>query len=189
MGFLDTLLGRNKLRRPRREQYFAVVTAEVALQGRADVRLTDRAGLVFNPVESSFFENLEREIRGVLEISERATGTRFDVEDDTYGTKWVTLQDEDFEDLATTLHLVGETITEHGYGDRLLAAVFGLEFDGKQAYFIYNVKRGSFYPLVLSAPQSRDNAAEMRLGAVMEQAELPVEKQLEAWYSLWGIPF
>ena len=84
---------------------------------------------------------------------------------------------------------MGETITEHGYGDRLLAAVFGLEFDGKQAYFIYNVKRGTFYPLVLDAPQSRDNAAEMRLGAVMEETNLPVEKNLESWYSLWGIPF
>ena len=189
MGFLDTLLGRNKPRRPRREQYFAIVTAEVELQGRADLRLLDRAGLVFNPVEASFFENLEQELRSVLAISERATGTRFDVEDDTYGTKWVTLQDKDFEDLATTLHLVGETITEHGYGDRLLAAVFSLEFDGKKAYLIYNVKRGRFYPLVLSAPQSRDNNAEMRLGAVMEQVKMPVEKNLEWWYSLWGIPF
>ena len=189
MGFLDSLLGRNRLRKPRREQYFAVVTAGASLEGRSDIRLTDRAGLVFNPVESSFFENLEREIHDILELSEKATGTAFEVVDDTYGTKWVTLRDEDFEDLATTLHLVGETITEHGYGDRLLAAVFGLEFDDKRAYWIYNVKRGRFYPLVLSAPESRDNAAEMRLGAVMEEEKLPVERSLESWYSLWGIPF
>ncbi len=189
MGFLDSLLGRNRLRRPRREQYFAVVTAGASLEGRSDLKLTDRAGLVFNPVESSFFENLEQEIRDILAVSERTTGTAFDVVDDTYGTKWVTLQDKDFDDLATTLHLVGETITEQGFGDRLLAAVFGLEYDGKKAYWIYNVKRGYFYPLVLSGPESRDNAAEMRLGAVMEQEKLPVEPSLESWYSLWGIPF
>lgn len=189
MGFLDALLGRDKLRKPTRDQYFAVVTAGVSLQGRSDIRLTDRAGLVFNPVETSFFDKLEQEIHDILELSERVTGTQFEVVDDTYGTKWVTLQDEDFEDLAATLHLVGETITEHGFGDRILAAVFGLEYDDKQAYWIYNVKRGSFYPLVLSAPESRDNAAEMRLGAVMEQENLPVERSLESWYSLWGIPF
>ena len=189
MGFLDALLGRNKLRKPSREQYFAVVTAGASLEERSDLRLTDRAGLVFNPVETSFFDNLEQEIHDILELSKRSTGAKFEVLDDNYGTKWVALQDEDFEDLATTLHLVGETITEHGFGDRLLAAVFGLEYDDKQAYWIYNVKRGSFYPLVLSAPESRDNAAEMRLGAVMEQENLPVERSLEYWYSLWGIPF
>ena len=189
MGLLSALFGRSKLRRPRREEYFAVITAGVALEGRTDIRLSENAGLVFNPVESSFFDNLEGEIRSLLEISGHATGTRFEVKDDSFGTKWVALEDKDFEDLATTLHLMGETITEHGFGERLLAAVFGLEYEGKQAYWIYNIKRGRFYPLVLSGPQQRDNAAEMRLGAVMEREKLPLEKSLENWYALWGIPF
>ena len=35
-----------------------------------------------------------------------------------------------------------------GYGDRLLCAVFAFEENGKPIYWIYNYKRGSFYPFV-----------------------------------------
>ena len=35
----------------------------------------------------------------------------------------------------------------------------------------------------------RDNAAEMRMGAIMEEEGIPVERNLEGWYSLSGNPF
>ena len=85
--------------------------------------------------------------------------------------------------------MVGEEITEHGFVDRLLAAVFALDFGGKKAYWVYNIKRGAFYPFVLAGEKQRDNAAEMRLGAIMEEEGIPVERSLEQWYALWGIPF
>ena len=189
MGLLSVLFGRSKLRKPNREQFFAVITAGVSLEGRTDIRLTEKAGLVFNPVESLFFDTLETELQALLEISKQSTGTRFEIVDDSFGTKWVVLDDPDFDDLVTTIHLMGETITEHGFGDRMLAAVFGLDYDGKKAYWIYNIKRGRFYPLVLDGPQQRDNAAEMRLGALMQEEKLPMEPSLESWYALCGIPF
>jgi hypothetical protein len=71
----------------------------------------------------------------------------------------------------------------------LLAAVFGFDYEGRRAYWVYNVKRGNFYPLVLSGEKTRDNAAEMRLGALMEVEKIPVERSLEQWYALWGILF
>jgi len=43
--------------------------------------------------------------------------------------------------------------------------------------------------MVPSGDKQRDNAAEMRLGVVMEGENIPVEKSLEQWYALWGIPF
>ena len=189
MGIFSMLFGRNKLRKPQRERFFSIITAEVSLSGRIDLRRTDKAGLVFNPVESSFFDNLDTEIRDLLAVSETATGTQFNVVDDTYGTRWATLEDVDFEDLVSTIHLISETVIEHGFADRLLAAVFGLEYEGRRAYWIYNYKRGNFYPMVLRGEQTRDNAAEMRLGAVMEDEKIPVERSLENWYALWGIPF
>ncbi len=188
MGILSTLFGRNKLKKPQREKFFSVITAEVSLSGRMDIRHTDKAGIVFNPVESSFFNNLEDEIQSLLQVSSRSTGTRFKIVDDTYGTRWVTLDDRDFEDLVSMLHLISETIAEHGFGDRMLAAVFGMRYEGKQAYWIYNYKRGNFYPMVLSSAHKRDNAAEMRLGTVMEEERIPVERSLENWYAIWGIP-
>ena len=189
MGLLGVLFGRSKLRKPNRERFFSIITAEVSLQGRGDIRPTKHAGLVFNPVESSFFDNLESELRDLLRISGRATGTRYEIRDDGYGTRWVVLDDHDFEDLVSTIHLVGETITEDGFGDRLLAAVFGFDYEGRRAYWVYNIKRGNFYPLVLSGEKTRDNVAEMRLGALMEAEKVPVERSLERWYALWGIPF
>jgi hypothetical protein len=160
-----------------------------SLQGRTDLRPTEKAGIVFNPVESTFFANLDSELRELLRVSAHATGTRYEVVDDSFGTRWVILDDRDFEDLVTTIHLVGETFTEHGFGDRLLAAVFQFDYERRTAYWVYNIKRGTFYPLILSGDRERDNAGEMRLGAVMEEEKMPMERSLEQWYALWGIPF
>ena len=153
MGLLSVLFGRSKLRKPNREQFFAVITAGVSLEGRTDIRLTEKAGLVFNPVESLFFDTLATELQALREISKQSTGTRFEIVDDSFGTKWVVLDDPDFDDLVTTIHLMGETITEHGFGDRMIAAVFGLDYDGKKAYWSYTIQRGRLYPQVRDGPQ------------------------------------
>lgn len=189
MGLLSVLLGRSKLRKANREQFFSIITASVSLSGRTDLRPLEKAGIVFNPVDSRFFDELDSELQNLLRISGEATGTRYEIKDDGFGTRWVVLDDRDFEDLVSTIHLVGETITEHGFGDRLLAAVFGFDYERAKAYWVYNIKRGTFYPLVLAGEKRRDNAAEMRLGALMEGEKIPVEGSLEQWYALWGIPF
>jgi len=189
LGLISILLGHNKLRSANREQYFSIVTAAISLDGSTDLRVTDNAGIIFNPVESSFFVNLNSEINDLLHISKQSTGTEYQITDDNFGTRWVILKDPDFEDLVSTIHLVGETITEHGFGDRLLAAVFRIDYEEKKAYWVYNIKRGNFYPLVLDGDKQRDNAAEMRLSAIMEREAIPVEQSLEQWYALWGIPF
>lgn len=154
MGLLSTLFGRSKLRKPNRERFFSIVTAADTLRGRTDIRPAEAAGLVFNPVESSFFSNLDAEIRSLLRVSGHATGTRHEIKDDSYGTRWVVLDDRDFEDLVSTIHLVSETIYDHGFADRLLAAVFRFDYERKQAYWIYNYKRGAFYPLVLDGQRA-----------------------------------
>ena len=116
------------------------------------------------------------------------TGTKYKFKDDGYGTRWLVLEDHDFVDLASTIHLVGEEITEHGYGDRLLAAVFTLEFVGKKAYWIYNIKRGTFHPFIPHGENDRDNKNEIRMSSIMENQNIPVEPKLEHWYALRGIP-
>ena len=57
-----------------------------------------------------------------------------------------------------------------------------------RVYWIYNYKRGAFYPFVPArGDQQRDNERELVLKAQIG-AELPVEPELERWFPLWGIP-
>ena len=49
------------------------------------------------------------------------------------------------------INTVSTQLEGGGYGDRLLAAVFAFEEEGRPLYFIYNFKRGAFYPFVPAA--------------------------------------
>jgi hypothetical protein len=182
LGILSALLGHTKLKTPDRDVFLSIVGAAFDLRGRTDLRILDKAGIVMSPAESDYFDNLDAELRQLLDLSGRATGTRFEVTDDDFGTRWVVLDDPDFEDLVSTIHLISETVADHGFADRILAAAFSLEYQRRNVYWIYNYKSGKFYPFVASAERQRDNATEMRLGEVMKEQELPVERRLERWY-------
>lgn len=189
MGILRALFGHTKLKAPERERFFSIVGAAFDLRGRTDMKIMDKAGIVMNPVESEFFDNFDIEMRQLLDLSRGSTGTRFEIIDDNLGTRWVVIDDADFEDLVSNIHLVSETVTDHGFADRLLAAAFSFRFQQRYAYWIYNYRSGTFYPFVPSLDGERDNATELRFGEVMKEQKLPVEKRLERWYALWGIPF
>lgn len=189
MGILSTLFGRTRLKVADRDGFFSLVSAAFDLRGRNALRILNKAGLVMNPAESAYFDNLDAELRQLLDLSGRATGTRFEITDDDFGTRWVVLDDPDFEDLVSTIHLISETVADHGFADRLLAAAFAFEYQRRNVYWIYNYKSGKFYPFVASGERERDNATELRLGEVMKEQKLPVERRLESWYALWGIPF
>ena len=76
------------------------------------------------------------------------SGSAVETSTDEYGYAWIILRDEDFEDLVVAINTVSSSLEGGGYGDRLLAAVFAFEEEGRPIYFIYNFKRGSFYPFV-----------------------------------------
>jgi hypothetical protein len=55
-------------------------------------------------------------------------------------------------------------------------------------YWIYNYKRGAFYPFVpAQGDKQRDNERELVLKAQVG-SELPVESELSRWFPLWGVP-
>ncbi|MDP7534561.1 MAG: hypothetical protein QGI88_12410 [SAR202 cluster bacterium] len=189
MGIFSAIFGHNKPVAPEREKFFSIIGAAFELQGNSDFRLREKAGLVMNPAESQYFDNLNSELHNLLSVSERSTGTRFEIADDDYGTRWAVLDDQDFEDLVTTVHMIAETVADHGYGNRLLASVFAVEFSRRDAYIIYNYKSGNFYPFATAGNHERDNALELRLGEALKAMNVPVERRLENWYALWGIPF
>jgi hypothetical protein len=192
VGFLDTLFGRSKPVKSKSEQLFAMATASITLQTKLDLQAANAGGIVFRPVESSYFRQAEEELRQLLDLSSKESAVQARTETDNLGFRWVVLNDPSFEDLVATIHMVSLTLTDKGFGEQLLAAVFRtnqLDAGNRPVYWVYNYKRGSFYPFVpQGAEQRRDNAAELHFAAIMD-GELPVEKAPEHWYALWGIPF
>ncbi|MDQ6820389.1 MAG: hypothetical protein M3076_08660, partial [Actinomycetota bacterium] len=95
---------------------------------------------------------------------------------------------KDFDSLVVGVNAVSTAIEGGGYGERVLCAVFAFQ-DQRQRplYWIYNYKRGYFYPFVPAGEQQRDTERELVLKAQVG-AELPVEPELERWFPLWGIP-
>jgi hypothetical protein len=91
-------------------------------------------------------------------------------------------------DLVVGITGVSRALETGGYGERVLAAVFAFTEDGRPVYWIYNYKRGAFYPFV-PAPgeQQRNSERELQLKAQIGK-ELPVEEELERWFPLWGAP-
>jgi hypothetical protein len=188
MGFLDALFGRAKPVKARTEQIFAIATAAVTLETRWELKTAGVGAVVFRPLTSSYFAEAEREVDELLALTSREQGTRVERERDQFGYQWVIVHDDEFEDLVAAVHTTTLTLGEHGFRDQLLAAVF--RFDtarGQPVYWVYNYKRGTYYPFVPRGDHERDNSEELRLSAVMER-ELPMEKSPDQWYALWGIP-
>lgn len=183
---LDALLGRTRLPEAKTERLFAISTAVVTLQTSLNLAPSGRAALCVKPIESSRYDAAMAEIRELLDYSCRETGSTCRLETDSYRFTWVVLEDPDFEDLVTGIHLVSQTLIEHGFGAYLLCAVY--RFDGAtRVYWIFNFKQGRYYPFVPGPGTTRDSAQEFRLRSLLEN-ELPIEKEVERWYPLWGIP-
>lgn len=188
MSLFDDLLGRTKPVKSKLDKLFAMSTAYITLTIDLGLTASGRAGITFRPVTSSDFDNLDQELSELLKISGQATKTEVEQMRDNFGFQWVLLRDDEFEDLVSTAHLVSLTMQDHGFRDQLLAAVFKFFQKEQPLYWIYNYKRGSFYPFApVPGKKERDNATELRMRSVMER-ELPIEKELERWYPLWDMP-
>jgi hypothetical protein len=189
MGFLDALLGRSRTAKPAKtDRLFAMSTAHVTLSVQHGIRTSGKAGIVFQPLATSDFRTILEETEEVLRMTGGETGTTVDSTEDKWGYRWAILSDDDVEDLVVGINAVKDALDTSGYGDRVLAAVFGFRDGDRPVYFIYNVKRGSWYPFV-PAPgeQSRNSERELQLKAQLA-GELPIEPELERWFPLWGVP-
>ena len=132
---------------------------------------------------------LARKKRGRRDAAVRDTLKSVRSTVDTVVRRLVGSTDPEYEDLVVGMNAVSTELQAGGYGDRLLAAVFPFRDEkGAPVYWIYNYKRGAFYPFVPAAGEmQRDSERELRLQAQIG-ADLPVEAQLERWFPLWDIP-
>ena len=192
--FFDAMLGRSRPVKSKLEKLFAISTAYLTLTVDQRLQPGGRAGICFRAIESSRFTSLEDELRDLLKISGKESGTTVKAMTDSYNFQWIVMEAQDFDELVATIHMVSLTLQDWQFGEQLLAAVFRFERPAGAVYWIYNYKRGAFYPFVPAGPggaagqsQARDNAFELKLAAVMER-ELAVDKDPERWYALWGVP-
>jgi PspAB-like protein len=190
VGFLDVLRGKRKLKQPApTDRLFAMTTANVTMELEMGLKGAGKAAIVFQPLATADFESIVRDMEEVVRGTGSDAGTTIETTDDEFGYRWMILADPDFEDLVVGLNAVSTALEAGGYGDRILCAVFAFRDEHQRpVYWIYNYKRGAFYPFVPAAgEQQRDNERELRLKAQIG-AELPIEPDLERWFPLWGIP-
>ena len=130
----------------------------------------------------------ENELQELLDVVAQETGARVERRHDEFGFEWLVLRDPDFEDLVTTVNLIGSELKARGFGPQLLAAVFRFDGGKHPVYWIYGFKRNAFWPFVPTGKeQERDNAEELELKAKLEK-ELPIEKDLTRWLALFDAP-
>jgi hypothetical protein len=194
VGLRDILTGRHEVKGPAPDRLFAISTAYVTLEAEHQITPTGTAAIVFQALATSDFEATLKDMEEVVTATGGESGTSVSTEDDSFGYRWMVLRNRagapSVEDLAVGINAVSGSIETAGHGERLLCAVFAFaDAGGRRIYFIYNYKRGFWYPFVPdpSNPQQRLTERELQIKAQMA-SELPIEPELERWFPLWGIP-
>ncbi|HEY0515927.1 MAG TPA: hypothetical protein VGD00_02295 [Solirubrobacteraceae bacterium] len=192
MGLRDILTGRHQVKAPAPDRLFAIATAYITLQSEHGIVPAGSAAIVFQALANSEFEATIKEMQEVVTETGKESGTSVSTEDDSYGYRWMVLRNRadapSVEDLAVGINAVSSSIETAGHGERLLCAVFAFkDAQARPVYFIYNYKRGYWYPFVPQGDQQRSTERELQIKAQIGE-ELPIEPEIERWFPLWGIP-
>ncbi len=203
MGLRDALTGRHTVKGPAPDRLFAITTAYITLQSEHQIEPAGSAAIVFQALATGEFEATLRDMEEVVTATGGDSATTVATEDDSYGYRWMVLRNPagapSVEDLAVGINAVSSSIETAGHGERLLCAVFAFaDAQKRRVYFIYNYKRGYWYPFVpVSDPthpgagsnpsNERSTERELQLKAQIG-SELPIEPELERWFPLWGTP-
>ncbi|HEY5429513.1 MAG TPA: hypothetical protein VIK04_10380 [Solirubrobacteraceae bacterium] len=190
MGLLDILTGKRKLAQPAADRLFAITTAYVTFETTHEITARGSAAIVFQSLATADFASIVRDTEAVVRATASDSATAVDTSEDDFGFSWLILRGTDFDSLVVGINAVSGALAAGGYGDRILCAVFAFQdARARPLYWIYNYKRGSFYPFVPTpgAQQHRDNERELVLKAQAGN-ELPIEPELARWFPLWGIP-
>jgi hypothetical protein len=194
VGLRDILTGRHQVKGPAPDRLFAITTAYVDLQAEHGIDPTGGAAIVFQALATSEFESTIKDMEEVVTATGGDNGTTVKTEDDSFGYRWMILRSPagapSVEDLAVGINAVSGSIETAGFGERLLCAVFAFVDAKKQPiYFIYNYKRGSWYPFVPAPGNAQERSVERELQLKAQVgSELPLEPEIERWFPLWGSP-
>ncbi|MCX4685446.1 hypothetical protein OG401_14165 [Kitasatospora purpeofusca] len=192
MGILDTLFGRTKPVKPDLDQLFGVPSAALTLEAAAGFRPTGLGSVCFASVEGGAFDEVERQVRALLDADTERGGVPVEASKDSYGYSWLLARHtpDELPELVNDLHAVNSELEAHGFGPQLLCSLVGFrDTDGRRPLaLVYLYKRGTFYP-VCKRPdqQERDNALEIELANMLKN-DLRIEPDLSRWFPVWGAP-
>lgn len=189
MGLRDTLFGRTKQVAPQLDNLFALPTAALTLQTELELVSSGEAGLCFKSGSGEATLATDDDIKQLLNFQEDDNKVTFTTDD--LGFKWLVIDDADITSLVTRIHSANTTMVEHGFGPRLLCAVFGFvpqtpPGEGS-VRLVYLLKQGTFYPFAPTGANQRDNELELRVRSFLE-GDLAMEKDLSRWMALWNVP-
>jgi hypothetical protein len=189
VGLRDTLLGRTKQVAPKLDNLFALPTAALTLQSELDLVTSGQAGLCFKSGSGEATSSTDDDLKELLNFDE--SGAKVSLTTDDLGFTWLVIDDADITSLVTRIHGANTTMIEHGFGPRLLCAVFGFvpqtpPGEGS-VRMVYLMKQGTFYPFAPTGHEQRDNELELRVRSFLEQ-DLVMEKDLTRWMALWDVP-
>lgn len=165
------------------DELFDIATGYVTL-GADGYRSTGAAAVCVGTVDTAKFASILEDIDALLDIDTPSPDSR--IQKDDSGYTWVLFEQDDFETLVTEVYSIVETLLDAGAGEYLLAAVFAFEADSR-AYWIYNFKRGQWYPFVPTGNYDRDSETEAHLREILE-AELDLEPRSDREYPFWELP-
>jgi hypothetical protein len=192
MGFLDTLLGRTKPVQPKLDDLFAIPTAALTLEAAMGFTPTGSGSVCFRPVEGRTFDDIQAEVRQLLDMSVGSPegGLPVEISKDDFSFTWLVSShmSDDLDGLVTDLHAVNSTLVDNGFGPQLLCTLFAFRDDQQRRLgLIYLYKRGTFYPFAPLDGERRDNALELQVkGAIGD--DLKFEPDLTRWFPVWGAP-
>jgi hypothetical protein len=188
MGLRDLITGKRKLAGPAEDRLFALTTATITLETSLGLHAAGAGAIVFQPLQTADFAQVAADMQELVTAAAADTGTTVATSDDSYGFRWLVVRGAEIDDLVVSIHAISDALTAGGYGERLLCAVFAFRDErDRPLYFIYNHKRGSFYPFAPASEGERDNERELVVSAQIG-GEMPVEDDLQRWFPLWGIP-
>ena len=195
VGLRDIITGRHTVAGPAPDRLFAITTAYIALQSEHSIDPAGVAAIVFQALATSEFEATLREMEEVVQATGGESGTTTATQDDSYGYRWMVLRNPQDSPASKTSRSASTPCRTRS---RRPATASGCcarcsrsrTRSTAPVYFIYNYKRGFWYPFVPEpdgGANTRSTERELQLKAQMA-SELPIEPELERWFPLWGIP-
>jgi hypothetical protein len=187
MGFLDSLLGRNKPVKANLDALFALPQAAMTLEAGGGFKPSGVGAVCYRANEGAAFASMQTDIQTLLDAD---GGPAVERSEDSFGFTWLVCRQEPdaLTDLVSELHAVNTTLEANGFGPSLLCSV--VDFDGPEGQtlgLVYLYKRGTFYPFAPTGSQRRDNALELQVRGLITD-DVPIEKDLERWLAIWGAP-